>query len=405
MTATSLSRTRGLSRGGPIAVFAVAAALLVAACGSSGGPATPALDPSGGYRGTVLTEPLPKPSFTLLDTSGAFYDFAAQTNGYLTFVFFGYTYCPDICPDHMANIAAALNRLPDDVSQRVRVVFVTVDPERDTTERLREWLDIFDPTFVGLTGDVRSVDSAMKKALGDVYFPITREDQGGGEYSVSHAAFVLAYTPDNLAHTVYPSGLQRLDWEHDIYKLASAGWVRPSPAAVESQSTPAVAAGTAAPAALAPEVPAEHPASAPGRPRRLAPGEARKLLSANFTPIPIEAVSKSIDAAFDGHPDAARFMSQGLPLSREKLDLELRICGSRPDGNPTDSSLLACSTLGGCARLTRVLYDFYMQSGYEEFYQAALGVYNYVGTALPAEAEAFRLIVRSELRITGLPDD
>jgi hypothetical protein len=137
----------------------------------------------------------------------------------------------------------------------------------------------------------------------------------------------------------------------------------------------------------------------------LAPDEARKLLSADFIPIPIEAVRESIDAAFDRHPDAARFMSQGLTLSRDKLGLELRICGSRPDGNPTDSSLLACSTLGGCARLARILYDFYVQSGYEEFYHAALSVYNYVGTALPAEAESFRLILRSELRITGLPDD
>lgn len=402
MKATFLSRSRGLSHGGLIVVLAVAAALLVAACGSRAEPATPALDPGGGYRGTVLTEPIPKPSFTLLDTSGAFYDFAAQTDGYLTFVFFGYTYCPDVCPDHMANIAAALNRLPGDVSQRVRVVFVTVDPERDTTERLREWLDIFDPTFVGLTGDIKSVDSAMKKALGDVYFPITREDLGDGKYSVSHAAFVLAYTPDNLAHTVYPSGLQRLDWEHDIYKLASAGWVRPSPAAVEPPS--AVAAATASAASATPAS-AEHPASVPGQPRRLAPDEARKLLSVDFTPILIEEVRDAIDAAFDGHPDAARFMSQGLTLSRDKLGLELRICGSRPNGNPTDSSLLACSTLGGCARLARVLYDFYVQSGYEEFHHAALGVYNYVGTALPAEAESFRLILRSELRITGLPDD
>ena len=398
------SRSKGLFRGGLIAASVAGAALLVAACGSSGDSSTPSLDPEGGYRGTVLIDPLPKPSFTLLDTSGAFYDFAAQTDGYLTFVFFGYTYCPDVCPDHMANMAAALNGIPDDVSQRVRVVFVTVDPERDTTERLREWLDIFDPAFVGLTGDIKSVDSAMKRALGDVYFPITREELGGGKYSVSHAAFVLAYTPDNLAHLGYPSGLQRPDWEHDIYTLASAGWVPPASAGVETPSTPAVAAGTASAASATPAS-ADYPTSAHGRPRRLAPDEARKLLSADFTPIPVEAVSESIDAAFDGHPDAARFMSQGLTLSRDKLGLELRICGSRPDGNPTDSSLLACSTLGGCARLARILYDFYVQSGYEEFYHAALSVYNYVGTALPGEAESFRLILRSELRITGLPDD
>jgi hypothetical protein len=117
----------------------------------------------------------------------------------------------------------------------------------------------------------------------------------------------------------------------------------------------------------------------------------------------MDTVKQSIDAAFEKHPDASRFLSQGLVLGREKLDLELRICGSRPEGGSTDSTLLACSTLGGCARLTRILYDYYVQSGYEEFFEAALNVYNYVGTALPDEAEAFFLIVRSELRISGLP--
>ncbi len=114
------------------------------------------------------------------------------------------------------------------------------------------------------------------------------------------------------------------------------------------------------------------------------------------------AVRQAIDLAFERHPEAARFTSQGLTLTPEKIDLEVRICGSRPEGN-TDSSLLACSTLGGCARLARILYDFYMQSGYKEFFDAAAAVYNYVGSALPNEAAAFTLVLRSELRLSGLP--
>jgi hypothetical protein len=92
-------------------------------------------------------------------------------------------------------------------------------------------------------------------------------------------------------------------------------------------------------------------------------------------------------------------MSQGRSHPR-KLDLEYRICGSRPEGS-TDSTLLAVH-LGGCARLARILYITHAIR-YEEFYQAALNVYNFVGTSLPDEAEAFTLIVRSELRVTGLP--
>lgn len=379
--------------------------LALAACGSGEGDGTaPPIDTGGGYRGTVLASALPKPSFTLADTSGAFYNFGTQTDGYVTLVYFGFTYCPDVCPDHMANIAAVLKRLPDDLSRQVKVVFVTVDPERDDARRLRQWLDLFDPSFVGLTGNVASVDSALRQALGELYFPITREDLGGGNYSVSHAAFVLAYTPDNFAHTVYPFGMQQADWEHDLYKLVSQGWVQPPAVAQEPSSSPESSADATAPAETAVAgQPAQTPAPTPSGRHRLKPDEAKKLLSAGFSAVTFEAVGQSIDEAFEKHPDASRFMSQGLILAREKLDLEYRICGSRPEGGSTDSTLLACSTLGGCARLTRILYDYYVQSGYEEFYQAALNVYNFVGTSLPDEAEAFTLIVRSELRVTGLP--
>ena len=382
----------------------LALTLALAACGSGRDRETALPNDTGdGYRGSVLTSALPKPGFTLVDTSGAFYNFASETEGYVTLVYFGYTYCPDICPDHMANIAAVLKRLPDDVSERVKTIFVTVDPERDDRRRLREWLDLFDPSFIGLMGNEASIDFAMKQALGELYFPITREDLGGGNYSVSHTAFVLAYTPDNLAHTVYPFGMQQEDWEHDLYKLVSQGWVRPAAVVQPSSSlVPSPDATESTDPAAAGE-PTQRPAPTPSGPHRLKPDEARRLLSAGFSAITFEAVGQSIDEAFEKHPDASRFMSQGLILTREKLDLEYRICGSRPEGGSTDSTLLACSTLGGCARLARILYDYYMQSGYEEFYQAALNVYNFVGTSLPNEAAAFTLIVRSELRVTGLP--
>jgi protein SCO1/2 len=387
-------------------LLAITSTLLLAACGSGGSSEAPPIPTGQGYRGTVLPDALPKPGFTLVDTSGAFYNFASETEGYVTLVYFGYTHCPDVCPDHMANIAAVLKRLPDDVSGRVKTVFVTVDPERDDRQRLRQWLDLFDPSFVGLMGNKASVDSAVKQALGELYFPITREDLGNGNYSVSHAAFVLAYTPDNLAHTVYPFGMQQEDWEHDLYKLVSQGWVEP-PALVGEPSSPTEPSVGAAAPSLTPaaEEPAETPAPTRAGPHRLKPEEAQKLISGGFAAVTFEEVGQSIDEAFDKRPDAARFMSQGLILTREKLDLEYRICGSRPEGGSTDSTLLACSTLGGCARLARILYDYYMQSGYEEFYQAALNVYNFVGTSLPDEAEAFTLIVRSELRLTGLPSN
>src|SRR5579864_8135641 len=104
------------------------------------------------YRGGVVTPPLPKPKFVLTDTSGAAFDFRQSTDGYVTLLFFGYTNCPDQCPMHMADLGAALKKLPADIADRVKLVFVTTDPTRDSADVVRRWLDLFDRRFIGLTG-------------------------------------------------------------------------------------------------------------------------------------------------------------------------------------------------------------------------------------------------------------
>jgi len=96
------------------------------------------------YRGGLVTPPLPKPRFTLTDTSGAPFDFWRQTDGYVTLLFFGYTRCPDECPMHVSNIAQGLKKLPAGAGDRVKLVFVTTDPARDTPKVLRAWLNQFD---------------------------------------------------------------------------------------------------------------------------------------------------------------------------------------------------------------------------------------------------------------------
>src|ERR1017187_3266533 len=104
------------------------------------------------YRGGLVEPPLPKPAFVLTDTSGAPFDFRSRTQGAVTLLFFGYTYCPDQRPMHMPNIGVALKKLPPGVDSQVKLVFVTTDPARDTPLQLRRWLDNFDKHFVGLTG-------------------------------------------------------------------------------------------------------------------------------------------------------------------------------------------------------------------------------------------------------------
>jgi protein SCO1/2 len=174
-----------------------------------------------GYRGGLVTPPLPKPKFILTDTSGAPFDFWQRTRGSVTLLFFGYTSCPDQCPMHMASLGAALKKLPPGVADQVQLVFVTTDPARDTRPVLRRWLDYFDKRSVGLTGTDAAID-AVQRAVGVP--PAQKTAAGNGDYAVAHANFVLAYTKDDLAHLIYPGGVSKDDWVHDLPLLIRENW-------------------------------------------------------------------------------------------------------------------------------------------------------------------------------------
>jgi protein SCO1 len=177
--------------------------------------------PATTYRGGLVTPPLVKPRFTLTDTSGAPFDFWEKTLGSVTLLFFGYTHCPDQCPLHIANIAVGLKHMTKDLSDQVKVVFVTTDPSRDDPKALRVWLDRFDERFIGLTGSEAAIDGAQK-AVG--LPPARKTALVAGGYAVAHASFVFAYSKDNLAHLIYPSGVTQKDWAHDLPFLVNEVW-------------------------------------------------------------------------------------------------------------------------------------------------------------------------------------
>ncbi len=183
-------------------------ALIFAACGS--GPVSDDL------RGVALAEPTPKPDFTLTDTAGEPYHFAEETDGKLTLLYFGYTNCPDICPVHLAQIAETFEQIPQ-LASSAEVVFVTVDPERDTPEALRAFLDNFDRRFVGLTGTRDELEQAQKAVGVPVAFTVEEDD---GTYSVQHAGQVFAWAPDGLLYAQYPFGTRQSDWLNDLQILA-----------------------------------------------------------------------------------------------------------------------------------------------------------------------------------------
>ena len=201
-----------------LAAAAVLGTVALSACTASSEAASPALSaeptPQGTYRGLELDPPQPRPTFTLTDTTGKPYDFAARTRGVPTLLFFGYTHCPDVCPTTMAGTAAALRGTPEPLRSEVRVVFVTTDPARDTGTVLAAWLRNFDPdlprTFVGLTGTVAQVEAAQAAAK----VPVATEN------GQTHSAEQLLYGTDNYARVAFVSGSSPDDLRHDLPLVA-----------------------------------------------------------------------------------------------------------------------------------------------------------------------------------------
>ncbi len=200
-------------------VGALAALLVLAACGGR-----TSAQRASALQGTELAAPTDKPDFVLTDTEGLPYDFRAETAGFTTILYFGYLSCPDICPVHLANIASVLAADPL-TAQAVKVVFVSVDPQRDTPEEIREYLDHFDSRFVGLTGD-RATLVAAQEAAG-VAPAILGEPDENGFYTVGHAGQLLAYAPDGKGYVVYPFGTRQTQLAHDLPLLAE---LHPAPA-------------------------------------------------------------------------------------------------------------------------------------------------------------------------------
>lgn len=201
----------------------VALALLLAACADDNGQggndglsaSVQQSDDDTPFQGVPLADGTPKPEFTLTDTDGNEFDFVADTAGTTTLLFFGYTECPDICPPHLAQIAQVLQR-PESPTN-VTVVFVTVDPDRDTPEVIRAFLDQFDRSFVGLTGDHDDITAAQQAA--GVPVAIFDDPDDDGDYLVGHSGEMRAYAPDGYGYVTFPFGTRQTQFLHDLQIL------------------------------------------------------------------------------------------------------------------------------------------------------------------------------------------
>jgi protein SCO1 len=209
--------------GGRLAAVLLALAFVASACSSAPSSST-ALTAQGltrgadGWYGMPLTIERVLPSVTLLDTAGQPVRLDEDLRGTPTLLFFGYSSCPDICPIHLAAIANAMEQTRTRYDQ-VQVVFVSVDPERDTPERIDEFLSYFSSRMVGLHADLDVVIDALAQL--DLPGPVIEgpDPRGQGDL-IGHPAQVIGFDADGNARRVWPFGTRRSDWVEDIPRIA-----------------------------------------------------------------------------------------------------------------------------------------------------------------------------------------
>ncbi len=157
--------------------------------GCDGAPKFKSTDITGAPYGKTLELPDPSGKMRRLE------DF----RGRAVVLFFGFTQCPDVCPTTLADIAAALKKLGPD-ADRVQVLFVTLDPERDTPELLSKYVTAFDPRFLGLRGDLPATERAAKEFK--IFFEKRKE---GDSYTIDHTAQTYVLDPQGrLRLLVHP---------------------------------------------------------------------------------------------------------------------------------------------------------------------------------------------------------
>ena len=150
----------------------------------------------------VLPEPRQLSDFSLVDQDGQ--PFRRQDlEGRWTLVFFGFTYCPDVCPSTLYDLQTVQAALGGGDPARHQVLFVSVDPERDTPERIREYLGFFDPAFLGVTGTHEELEPFARQM--SVAYRIEEHEPGAAQYSVDHTASILLVEPSGRLHGVFPA--------------------------------------------------------------------------------------------------------------------------------------------------------------------------------------------------------
>lgn len=186
-------------------LMAALAALILSACGGSDIE----------WAGTDITGVMPDLAFEL--TSEADKAVTADAwSGTPTLVFFGYTQCPDVCPGTMEALSQAIEGLPEDERDELRVLFVSVDPERDGPEQLAAYTAFYGPQFVGLTGTEPQLRTLAKRYRTTFGYD---EPDDNGYYTVSHSAAIYGFDREGEARVLLRTNLPTDQITADIERL------------------------------------------------------------------------------------------------------------------------------------------------------------------------------------------
>jgi protein SCO1/2 len=167
---------------------------------------------------TLLSPPRPLPPMALVDQDNRPFDTGRLRDGW-SLVFFGFTSCPDVCPLTMTALAQTKKLLADlPADQRPRVIMISVDPERDTPERLASYVKAFDPSFTGATGTKAAIDELARR-MG--VLAATRPIEGGS-YTVDHTTSVFLIDPDGALRALFSAPLTPKLIAEDYRRIAGA---------------------------------------------------------------------------------------------------------------------------------------------------------------------------------------
>ena len=166
------------------------------------------------YNGSMIDPPVPAPDFTLQQAGGGEYRLSDQ-RGKLVVMFFGYTTCPDVCPATLAEMKQVRASLMDK-DEQVEYVFVTVDPERDTPERMQQYLAGFDSTFVGLSAPLADLEPVY---AGYGVFRAVQEGNSAAGYLVDHTSRVYVIDAQGGLRLTYTFGTPPEDMAADLRQL------------------------------------------------------------------------------------------------------------------------------------------------------------------------------------------